>query len=169
MTSTVESKKKVLFIDRDGTIIAEPPVTFQVDRLDQMEFLPGVLRNLYFIRTKTDFEWAMVTNQDGLGTPVYPQENFDAVQAKMLQILSNEGVEFDQIFIDTSFPEDGLPTRKPGTGLLTNYFTDDYNLSASFVIGDRVTDVELAKNMGCKAIFISEDTKIGRASCWERV
>lgn len=160
MTSTVESKKKVLFIDRDGTIIAEPPVTFQVDRLDQMEFLPGVLRNLYFIRTKTDFEWAMVTNQDGLGTPVYPQENFDAVQAKMLQILSNEGVEFDQIFIDTSFPEDGLPTRKPGTGLLTNYFTDDYNLSASFVIGDRVTDVELAKNMGCKAIFISEDTTI---------
>ena len=150
-------KKKVLFIDRDGTIILEPPVTYQVDTLEQMEFLPGVLRNLYFIRQKLDFEWALVTNQDGLGTPVYPQEHFDSVQAKFLQTLGNEGIQFDKIFIDTSFPEENLPTRKPGTALLTEYFTEDYDLENSFVIGDRYTDVELAKNMGCKAIYLSED------------
>lgn len=152
--------KKVLFIDRDGTIIAEPPVTYQVDRLDQMEFLPAVIRNMHFIRTKLDFEWAMVTNQDGLGTEVYPQENFDVVQAKMLEVLANEDITFDNIFIDTSFPEDGLPTRKPGTGLLTEYFSETYDLPGSFVIGDRYTDVELAKNLGCKGIFISADTEI---------
>ena len=150
-------KKKVLFIDRDGTVLIEPPVTYQVDTLEQMEFLPGVLRNLYFIRQKLDFEWALVTNQDGLGTPVYPQEHFDSVQAKCLQTLGNEGIQFDKIFIDTSFPEDNLPTRKPGTALLTEYFTEDYDLENSFVIGDRYTDVELAKNMGCKAIYLSED------------
>jgi len=150
-------KKKVLFIDRDGTVLIEPPVTYQVDTLEQMEFLPGVLRNLYFIRQKLDFEWALVTNQDGLGTPVYPQEHFDSVQAKFLQTLGNEGIQFDKIFIDTSFPEDNLPTRKPGTALLTEYFTEDYDLENSFVIGDRYTDVELAKNMGCKAIYLSED------------
>lgn len=155
--------RKVLFIDRDGTIIAEPPVTFQVDRLDQMEFLPGVIRNLYFIRKKLDFEWALVTNQDGLGTSVYPQENFDLVQGKFLQLLKGEGVEFDQIFIDKSFPEDLLPTRKPGTAMLTRYFSEQYNLRDSYVIGDRATDVELAKNLGCKAIFISEDTEILKA------
>lgn len=149
--------KKVLFIDRDGTIIVEPPVTFQVDHLSQLEFLPGVIRNLYFIRKNLDFEWAMVTNQDGLGTPGYPQDRFDEIQDKFLQTLKNEGVEFDQIFIDKSFPEDNLSTRKPGTALLTSYFSDDYDLPGSFVIGDRLTDVQLAKNLGCKAIFISDD------------
>ena len=153
-------KKKVLFIDRDGTIIIEPPVTFQVDTLEQMEFLPEVLRNLHFIRHKLDFEWALVTNQDGLGTPVYPQENFDVIQSKFLQTLENEGIAFDKIFIDKSFPEDNLPTRKPGTAMLTEYFSETYDLTGSFVIGDRVTDVELAKNLGCKAIFISNDTEI---------
>ncbi len=155
-----DNKKKVLFIDRDGTIIVEPPVTFQVDSMEQIEFLPAVIRNLYFIRTKLDFEWALVTNQDGLGTEVYPQENFDVVQAKFLQILKNEGVEFDKIFVDKSFPEDNLPTRKPGTAMLTEYFSDEYDLAGSFVIGDRITDVELAKNLGCKAIFISNDTHV---------
>lgn len=154
------NKRKVLFIDRDGTIIVEPAVTFQVDRVDQIEFLPAVIRNLYFIRKKLDFEFALVTNQDGLGTDVYPQENFDAVQAKFLQILKGEGVEFDKIFIDTSFPEDKLPTRKPGVGMLGEYFTDQYDLPGSFVIGDRTTDVELAKNLGCKAIFISDDENV---------
>jgi len=153
-------KKKVLFIDRDGTIILEPPVTYQVDTLEQMEFLPGVLRNLYFIRQKLDFEWALVTNQDGLGTDVYPQEHFDTVQAKFLQTLANEDILFDKVFIDISFPEDNLPTRKPGTALLTEYFTEEYDLENSFVIGDRHTDVELAKNLGCKAIYISEDIEI---------
>ncbi len=154
------TKKKVLFIDRDGTIIAEPPVTYQVDTLALMEFLPGVIRNLHFIRQKLDFEWAMVTNQDGLGTDVYPQENFDAVQAKFLQTLANEDITFDKIFIDKSFPEDNLPTRKPGTAMLTEFFSEAYDLAGSFVIGDRITDVELAKNLGCKAIFLSDDTEI---------
>lgn len=159
-TLHTSNKRKVLFIDRDGTIIVEPAVTFQVDRVDQIEFLPAVIRNLYFIRKKLDFEFALVTNQDGLGTDVYPQENFDAVQAKFLQILKGEGVEFDKIFIDTSFPEDKLPTRKPGVGMLGEYFTDQYDLPGSFVIGDRTTDVELAKNLGCKAIFISDDENV---------
>jgi len=153
-------KKKVLFIDRDGTIIVEPPVTFQVDNVEQIEFLPAVLRNLHFIRQKLDFEWALVTNQDGLGTDVYPQDNFDRVQAKFLQTLQNEDIQFDEVFIDTSFPEDNLPTRKPGTALLGKYFTENYDLPASFVIGDRITDVLLAKNLGCKAIFISNDTDL---------
>ena len=154
------AKKKVLFIDRDGTILVEPPVTYQVDNLEQMEYLPGVLRNLYFIRHKLDFEWALVTNQDGLGTEVYPQENFDQVQAKFLQTLANEDIQFDKIFIDKSFPEENLATRKPGTALLTEYFSENYDLKNSYVIGDRYTDVELAKNLGCKAIYISEDTEI---------
>jgi imidazoleglycerol-phosphate dehydratase/histidinol-phosphatase len=155
-----KTRKKVLFIDRDGTIIVEPPVTFQVDTLDQLEFLPGVLRNLYFLRQKLDFEWVLVTNQDGLGTAAYPQENFDKVQGKFLITLANEGIQFDNIIIDTSFSEDHLPTRKPGTALLTEYFSEKYNLADSYVIGDRPSDVELAKNLGCKAIYLSDDSDI---------
>ena len=157
-----KQKKKVLFIDRDGTILVEPPVTFQVDNLEQMEFIPGVLRNLYFIRHKLDFEWALVTNQDGLGTDVYPQKNFDSVQAKFLQTLANEDIHFDKIFIDKSFPEENLATRKPGIALLSEYFSGNYDLENSFVIGDRSTDVELAKNLGCKAIYLSDDCEILR-------
>ena len=150
------NSKKVLFIDRDGTILVEPAVTFQVDTLEQLEFLPHVIRNLYFIRHKLDFEWAMVTNQDGLGTASYPQENFDMVQHKLIQILENEDIHFDKIFVDKSLPEQNLKTRKPGTGMLESYFTEEYDLANSFVIGDRITDVELAYNMGCKAIIISQ-------------
>lgn len=152
--------KKVLFIDRDGTLIVEPADTYQVDTLEQLEFLPSVLRNLYFIRHKLDFEWAMVTNQDGLGTVVYPQENFDLVQQKLMQTLENEGIYFDKVFIDKSFPEDNLPTRKPGTDMLSAYFSDAYDLANSYVIGDRLTDVELAKNLGCKAILINGNTDL---------
>lgn len=151
------AKKKVLFIDRDGTLIEEPPVTFQVDTLEQMVLLPHVIRNLYFIANKLDFEFVMVTNQDGLGTDVYPQKNFDAVQGKLLQLLKNEGIEFDKIFIDKSFPEDNLPTRKPGVGMLKSYFSGAYDLENSFVIGDRISDVELAKNIGCKAIYLNHE------------
>lgn len=164
MQQMQNNRKKVLFIDRDGTIIAEPPVTYQVDTLEQLEFLPEVLRNLHFIRHKLDFEWALVTNQDGLGTPVYPQENFDTVQKKFLQILAGEGIEFDKIFIDKSFPEENLPTRKPGIAMLEEYFTDEYDLENSFVIGDRLTDVLLAKNLGCKAILISGDPEAVQAN-----
>ncbi len=149
--------KKALFIDRDGTLIQEPAVTFQVDNLEQMEFLPGVIRNLYFIRQKLDFEFVIVTNQDGLGTPANPQENFDLVQGKMLEVFRGEGVEFDNILIDPSFPHENAPTRKPRTGLLGKYMTGEYDLPNCYVIGDRLTDVELAKNLGCKAIFIKEN------------
>jgi imidazoleglycerol-phosphate dehydratase/histidinol-phosphatase len=155
--------KSALFIDRDGTLIIEPPVTFQVDTLEQMTFLPGVIRNLHFIREKLSHELVMVTNQDGLGTSVYPQENFDSVQNKMLEILEGEGVVFDKIFIDKSFPEDGLPTRKPGTAMLTEYMDGSYDLANSYVIGDRLTDVQLAKNLGANAIFIASDVESGEA------
>lgn len=155
--------KSALFIDRDGTLILEPPVTFQVDTLEQMTFLPGVIRNLHFIREKLSHELVMVTNQDGLGTPVYPQENFDSVQNKMLEILEGEGVVFDKIFIDKSFPEDGLPTRKPGTAMLTEYMDGSYDLANSYVIGDRLTDVQLAKNLGANAVFIASDVESGEA------
>ncbi len=160
MSTTQSSPKRILFIDRDGTIIIEPPITFQVDTLEQLEFLPGAIRNMHFIKHKLDYEWVMVTNQDGLGTEVYPQANFDAVQGKMLEILHNEGVDFDEILIDKSFPEDNLPTRKPGVGMLQAYFSEAYDLSNAFVIGDRITDVELAKNLGCKAILINADNSL---------
>ncbi|MDR0395140.1 MAG: bifunctional histidinol-phosphatase/imidazoleglycerol-phosphate dehydratase HisB [Tannerella sp.] len=148
-------KKRALFIDRDGTLIIEPPVTFQVDTLEQLTFLPGVIRNLYFIRKNLDFELVIVTNQDGLGTPSNPQENFDRVQQKMLEVFANEGVLFDKILIDPSFPEDNSPNRKPRTGMLKEYMTGDYDLENSYVIGDRKTDMELAANLGCKGILIA--------------
>ena len=147
--------KTALFIDRDGTLIVEPPVTYQVDNLEQMTFLPGVLRNLYFIRKNCSFELVMVTNQDGLGTEAYPQKNFDLVQSKMLETLRGEEIEFDKIFIDKSFPEDNLPTRKPGTAMLTSYMDGSYDMAHSYVIGDRLTDVMLAKNLGCRALLIA--------------
>lgn len=146
--------KRVLFIDRDGTIIAEPPVTFQVDKLEQLEFLPGVIRNLYKITTELDYELVMVTNQDGLGTKKYPEKIFNTIQGKMMEILQNEGVKFSAVHIDRSFEKDNKPTRKPGTGMLTKYMKGDYDLKNSYVIGDRLTDVKLAENLGTKAIFI---------------
>lgn len=150
-------KKRALFIDRDGTIIVEPPVTEQVNTLEELEFLPGAIRNLYFIARNLDFELVMVTNQDGLDTPAYPMENFEKVQGKMLQILEGEGVVFNDIKIDKSRPEDGLPTRKPGTGMLTAYMDGSYDLSSCYVIGDRETDEQLAENLGAKAIRIGSD------------
>lgn len=148
-------KKKILFIDRDGTLIIEPPVDFQVDSLEKLEFYPGVFQNLSKIADLLDFELVMVTNQDGLGTDSFPEDTFWPAQNKMLRALENEGITFSDILIDRSFPEDNAPTRKPRTGLLTKYLQDDYDLTNSFVIGDRLTDVELAKNMGCKAIYLN--------------
>ena len=146
--------KKALFIDRDGTLIVEPTITFQVDTLEQMEFLPGVFRALFRIRQHSEYELVMVSNQDGLGTPSYPEENFKKVQGKLLQAFLNEGISFNEILIDRSFPEENLPTRKPGTGLLTKYLNGDYDLAASWVIGDRITDARLAANIGANAILI---------------
>ncbi len=150
-------KKKALFIDRDGTIIIEPPITEQVNSLDEMTFLPGVIRNLYFIAKNLDFELIMVTNQDGLGTENYPQEVFDSVQNKMLEVLEGEDIHFSAIHIDKSYPHEGRPTRKPGTGMLTEYVDGSYDLENSFVIGDRLTDVKLAENLGSKSILITTE------------
>ena len=148
--------KRLLFIDRDGTLIVEPTETFQIDTLEQLEFIPAVIRNLYLIRKKLDFELVIVSNQDGLGSREYPVEAFNQVQDKMMNIFNNEGITFDKIFIDPSRPEDNLPSRKPGTAMLTEYMNGEYDLENSFVIGDRLTDVELAKNLGCKAILLKE-------------
>ena len=149
--------KKALFIDRDGTLIIEPPITEQVNSLEEMTFLPGVIRNLYFIAKNLDFELVMVTNQDGLGTDAYPQAVFDSVQNKMLEILQGEGITFDAIHIDKSYPHEGLATRKPGTGMLTPYMDGSYDLANSYVIGDRLTDVQLAQNLGAKSILITDE------------
>ncbi|MEK7257988.1 MAG: bifunctional histidinol-phosphatase/imidazoleglycerol-phosphate dehydratase HisB [Bacteroidota bacterium] len=146
--------KKALFIDRDGTIIEEPPVTEQVNTLEELVFRPGAIRNLYKIATELDYELVMVTNQDGLGTPGYPEENFAKIQGKLLQILENEGIRFDAIFIDRSFAHENLPTRKPGIAMLTAYLDSSYVLANSYVIGDRMTDIQLAKNLGAKAIAL---------------
>jgi imidazoleglycerol-phosphate dehydratase/histidinol-phosphatase len=148
--------KTALFIDRDGTLIIEPPVTEQVNTLDELEFVPKVIRNLYFIQQKLAHELVIVTNQDGLGTPAYPRENFERVQNKMLQIFESEGIHFDDILIDPTRKEENKPTRKPGTAMLTKYMDGSYDLTRSYVIGDRLTDVQLAKNLGCKAILLQE-------------
>lgn len=154
-------KKKILFIDRDGTLVIEPPVDYQLDSFDKLEFYPKVFRNLSFIRSKLDFEFVMVTNQDGLGTSSFPEDTFWSVHNFILKTFEGEGVTFDNVCIDRSFPEDEAPTRKPRTGMLTDYLNNpDYDISGSFVIGDRTTDVELAKNLGCKAIYLQESTEL---------
>ena len=150
--------KKVLLIDRDGTIVIEPPIDYQVDSFEKLEFYPGVMRNLGFIRSKLDFEFAMVSNQDGLGKPTYPLSVFEAIQHLIMQTLQGEGITFDEIFIDPSTPEENSPNRKPRTGMLGKYINNpDYDLKGSFVIGDRYTDVEMAYNLGCKAILLQPD------------
>jgi len=154
--------KKVLFIDRDGTILAEPEDE-QVDSFEKMTFLPGVISALSRIAIETDFELVMVTNQDGLGTGSYPEESFWPVQNKMLEILKGEGVIFKEIFIDRTTPAQKAPTRKPGTAMLVKFLAAGIDLNSSYVIGDRVTDVVLAGNIGCKAIYISDDNSEGVA------
>ncbi len=154
-------KKRVLFIDRDGTIIVEPPVTKQIDSLDKLEFIPYAISSLASIAQRKEFELVIVSNQDGLGTASFPEADFWPAQNAMLTTLRNEGVVFSDILIDRSFPEENQPTRKPGTGMLTRYMTEEYDLERSFVIGDRETDVQLAKNLGCKAILIAPDANPG--------
>ena len=156
-------KKRVLFIDRDGTLVIEPPVDYQLDAFEKLEFYPKVIRNLAFLRSRLDFEWAMVTNQDGLGTDSFPEETFWPVHNLVMKTLANEGICFDKVFIDRSMPEENSPTRKPRTGMLTDYLDNpDYDLANSYVIGDRPTDVELALNLGCKAILLQEDKSLLR-------
>lgn len=153
--------KRVLFIDRDGTLVLEPE-NYQLDSLTKLEFYPKVFQFLSKIAKELDFELAMVTNQDGLGTLSFPEETFWPTQNFILKAFENEGITFDEIFIDRSFPEDNAPTRKPRTGMLTKYLNNpEYDLENSFIIGDRITDVELAKNLGSKAIFIKNEENLG--------
>lgn len=149
--------KKALFIDRDGTLVVEPPVDYQLDSLEKLTFYPKIFRNLYFLRKHLDFEFVMVTNQDGLGTSSFPEDTFWPAHNKMLETLAGEGVEFDEILIDRSFPEDNSPNRKPRTGMLGSYLDGSYDLENSYVIGDRLTDMQLALNMGAKGIWLHAD------------
>ena len=153
--------KKILFIDRDGTLVIEPPVDYQLDSLEKLEFYPRVFQYLSRIVKELDYELVMVTNQDGLGTDGFPEDTFWPAHNKMMQAFTNEGIHFNAVHIDRSFPADMAPTRKPRTGLLTEYIEGDYDLANSFVLGDRLTDMELAKNLGAKGIFISQDTGLG--------
>ena len=146
--------KRALFIDRDGTLVIEPPVDYQLDSLEKLEFYPKVFRNLYFIRKQLDFEFVMVTNQDGLGTPSFPEDTFWPAHNKMLKALEGEGIVFDDILIDRSFPEDNSPNRKPRTGMMGHYLSGEYDLANSYVVGDRLTDMQLAANLGAKGIWL---------------
>lgn len=147
--------KKVLFIDRDGTILLEPPDE-QIDSIEKFAFLPGAISALSRIARELDYELVMVTNQDGLGTDSFPEETFWPAHRLMLSILGGEGIVFSDVHIDRTFPEANAPTRKPGTEMLRRYFSDEYDLSGSFVIGDRASDTELARNLGCQAIRIGD-------------
>ena len=152
--------KKVLFIDRDGTLIKEP-ADEQIDAFEKLIFYPKVFTYLSKIAKELDFELVMITNQDGLGTKVYPENTFWPVHNFIMKTFVNEGVVFSDVYIDKTFARDNKPTRKPKTGLLTKYFTEEYDLENSFVIGDRLTDIELAKNLGAKGIFINDNTNLG--------
>lgn len=152
--------KKVLFIDRDGTLISEAPDE-QIDSINKMQFYPGVFTYLGKIAREMDFELVMVTNQDGLGTDAFPESDFWPIQNFIVDSLANEGIVFEAIHIDRTFPEEGADTRKPGIGLLQSYFTEAYDLKNSFVIGDRLTDMELALNLGAAGIFINSASALG--------
>ena len=149
--------KKVLFIDRDGTLIHEP-ADEQIDAFEKLRFTEGMFTNLSFIRRKLDFEFVMVSNQDGLGTDSFPEETFWPVHRFILQTLEGEGITFDEILIDRHFPEDNAPTRKPQTGLVEKYIHNpEYDMAGSYVIGDRETDRQFAENIGCKALILGKD------------
>lgn len=169
--------KKVLFIDRDGTLIWEPPVDFQIDSFEKLKFLPGVFTWLGKIARELNYELVMVTNQDGLGTNSFPEETFWPVHNLMMNSLEGEGIVFSDVCIDRSFEKDNMSTRKPNTGMLTKYLGDDYDLQNSFVIGDRLTDVKLAQNLGAKSIFINnydspngfEEAITLKTNSWEEI
>ncbi len=149
--------KKILFIDRDGTLVIEPPIDYQLDSLEKLEFYPGVFQSLSRIVKELDYELVMVSNQDGLGTDSFPEETFWPAQNKIIKAFKNEGITFAEILIDKSFPEDKAETRKPRTGLLQKYIYGNYDLENSYVIGDRNSDIQLAKNLKSKGIFIGNE------------
>jgi imidazoleglycerol-phosphate dehydratase / histidinol-phosphatase len=154
--------KRVLFIDRDGTLINEAPPTYQLDSFDKLTFYPDVFFYLRKIAAELDFELVMPTNQDGLGTDSFPEETFWPLHNLVIKSFENEGVHFADVLIDKSFPHENKPTRKPGIGMFGKYINNpDYDLANSFVIGDRITDIQLAKNLGCKGIWINNDANLG--------
>ncbi len=153
--------KKVLFIDRDGTLVIEPPSDYQLDSFEKLEFYPKVFQYLGKIAKELDFELVMITNQDGLGTESFPEETFWSVHNFIMKSFEQEGIVFKEQVIDKTYAKDNAPTRKPNTGLLTHYFSEEYDLENSFVIGDRLTDIELAKNLGGKGIFINDHPEVG--------
>jgi imidazoleglycerol-phosphate dehydratase / histidinol-phosphatase len=158
------SMKRVLFIDRDGTLINEAPPTYQLDSFDKLAFYPGMFEYMGKIARELDYELVMVTNQDGLGTAGFPEETFWPLHNLVMKSLEGEGIYFSKVLIDRTYVADKAPTRKPGTGLLTAYINNgEYDLANSFVIGDRITDVQLAKNLGCKAIWLHNDPHLGGA------
>jgi imidazoleglycerol-phosphate dehydratase/histidinol-phosphatase len=161
--------RKILFIDRDGTLCIEPE-DYQVDSFEKLKFYPEVFKYLTKIAEELDYDLVMVTNQDGLGTEAHPEENFWPVQEFIIDAFKSERIVFNEIIIDKTYPHENAPTRKPGTALLTHYFdTGKYDLKHSFVIGDRITDVALAKNLGCKAIWIKQDANLGADEIREQV
>ncbi len=163
-------RKKVLFIDRDGTIIKEAPPTYQVDSFDKLQFYPGMFTWLSRIAKELDYELVMPTNQDGLGTDAFPENTFWPIHNFIIKHLENEGIIFSEVLIDKSFAKENKPTRKPGTGMFTKYLNNpDYDIAGSFVIGDRITDVQLAKNLGCRAIWINNDPHLGGAEISDTV
>ncbi|HVK49206.1 MAG TPA: bifunctional histidinol-phosphatase/imidazoleglycerol-phosphate dehydratase HisB [Pseudobacter sp.] len=162
--------KRILFIDRDGTLINEAPPTYQLDSFDKLTFYPKMFEYMGKIARELDYELVMVTNQDGLGTAGFPEDTFWPLHNLVMKSLEGEGIHFSAVHIDRSFPADNLPTRKPGTGMLTQYLNNPaYDIENSFVIGDRITDVQLAKNLGCKAIWLNGDASLGAAEISDQV
>ena len=170
-TATGEnSAKKVLFIDRDGTLIKEAPPTYQLDSFSKLEFYPDMFYYMRKIATEMDYELVMITNQDGLGTASFPEDTFWPVHQLVMSSLENEQIHFDEVFIDKTFPQENAPTRKPATGMLTKYINNpDYDIANSFVIGDRITDLQLAKNLGCKGFWLNMDSSLGAAEIKDTV
>ena len=170
-TATGENTaKKVLFIDRDGTLIKEAPPTYQLDSFSKLEFYPDMFYYMRKIATELDYELVMITNQDGLGTASFPEDTFWPVHQLVMSSLENEQIHFDEVFIDKTFPQENAPTRKPATGMLTKYINNpDYDIANSFVIGDRITDLQLAKNLGCKGFWLNMDSSLGAAEIKDTV
>jgi imidazoleglycerol-phosphate dehydratase/histidinol-phosphatase len=162
MTEQEKKGRRVLFIDRDGTMIQEYPPTYQIDSFDKISFYPYVFKYLGKIAEEMDFELVLVTNQDGLGTPKFPEKDFWPAHNLIMGSFANEGILFREELIDRSYPEENLPTRKPGIGMFGNYLNNPvYDIPNSFVIGDRITDVQLAMNLGCKAIWLKNNPELG--------
>ncbi len=156
--------KKILFIDRDGTLINEAPPTYQLDSFDKVTFYPGMFTWMGKVAREMDCELVMVTNQDGLGTPKFPEETFWPPHNLVMRNLESECIHFSEVLIDKTYPEENAPTRKPGTGMLTHYINNpEYDMAGSYVIGDRITDMQLAKNLGCKGIWLNLDEALGAA------